>query len=60
MDAVKRNDEVGSCTCVIVTLDKDAAVITTVNLGDSGYMILRKDDSIKDSPLSILYESKEQ
>ena len=60
MDAVKRNDEVGSCTCVIVTLDKDAAVISTVNLGDSGYMILRKDDSIKDSPLSILYESKEQ
>lgn len=43
VDAVARNDEVGSCTCVIVTLDKVAKVISTVNLGDSGYMILRKD-----------------
>lgn len=27
VDAVTRNDEVGSCTCCIVTLDKDAKVI---------------------------------
>lgn len=27
VDAVNRNDEVGSCTCVIVTLDKDASII---------------------------------
>ena len=60
VDAVTRNDEVGSCTCVIVTLDKEAEVIQTVNLGDSGYMILRKDQTQKGDPLSIIYESKEQ
>jgi hypothetical protein len=27
VDAVSRNDEIGSCTCCIVTLDKEAAVI---------------------------------
>ena len=42
VDAVKMNQEVGSCTCVILTLDKQSPVISTVNLGDSGYMILRK------------------
>ena len=57
MDAVKENQEVGSCTCVILTLDTEAPVIQTVNLGDSGYMILRK-ESMKDD-LSIEYESKE-
>jgi len=59
VDAVQRNDEVGSCTCVIVTLDKDAKVIQTVNLGDSGYMILRKDPNLKDNSLNIVFESKE-
>ena len=56
VDAVKKNQEVGSCTCVIVTLDKESPVISTVNLGDSGYMILRK---MKDD-LDIQFESKEQ
>jgi len=27
VDAVQKNDEIGSCTCVIVTLDKEASVI---------------------------------
>lgn len=58
VDAVKENQEVGSCTCVILTLDTEAPVIQTVNLGDSGYMILRK-EATKDD-LSIEYESKEQ
>ena len=47
VDAVKQNTEIGSCTCVIVTLDAQSPVIQTVNLGDSGYMILRR-ESMKD------------
>ena len=58
VDAVAQNQEIGSCTCVIVTLDVKAPVIQTVNLGDSGYMILRK-EAMKDD-LVIEYESKEQ
>jgi serine/threonine protein phosphatase PrpC len=58
VDAVKQNTEIGSCTCVIVTLDAQSPVIHTVNLGDSGYMILRR-ESMKDE-LKIAYESKEQ
>lgn len=57
VDSVKQNKEIGSCTCVVVTLDHKAPVISTVNLGDSGYMILRK-ESMKDE-LTIEYESKE-
>ena len=45
IDAVRENRETGSCTCVIATLDEKAAVMQTVNLGDSGYMILRQDES---------------
>jgi protein phosphatase PTC7 len=41
VDAMKQNTEIGSCTCVIVTLDAQSPVIQTVNLGDSGYMISR-------------------
>ena len=45
VDAVSRNDEIGSCTVCIVTLDEKAKVIMTANLGDSGYMLLRQDES---------------
>ena len=41
VDAVDQNDEIGSCTCCIVNLDEAAGVLTTANLGDSGYMVLR-------------------
>lgn len=41
VDAVKDNRETGSCTCVIVTLDQRESIISTVNLGDSGYIIVR-------------------
>jgi len=43
VDAVKNNKETGSATCVICTLDKVVPVVYTANLGDSGYMILRRD-----------------
>ena len=42
MDAVYANKETGSSTCVIVTLDKQRPLLTTCNLGDSGYLLLRK------------------
>ena len=42
VEAVHKNDEIGSCTCCIVTLDEKAKVIMTANLGDSGYMLLRQ------------------
>ena len=42
IDAVKNNKETGSSTCVVCTLDRVAPVIYTANLGDSGYMLLRK------------------
>ena len=32
----------GSSTCVIASLDKEAPVLYTSNLGDSGYLLLRK------------------
>lgn len=48
VDAVRMNDEIGSCTCVVIVLDEKAAVISTCNLGDSGYMLLRKDKEEKE------------
>ena len=60
VDSVKANDEVGSCTCVLMVLDEQAAVLSTCNLGDSGYMVLRRDETRKEGEeLYIYYESKE-
>ena len=56
VDAVRMNQEIGSCTCVVVVLDEKASVISTCNLGDSGYMLLRKEDD----KMNTIYESKEQ
>lgn len=58
IDSVKKNKEIGSCTCCIVTLDHSDQLISSVNLGDSGYMILRRD--LITGKLAIFYESKEQ
>ena len=61
IDAVARNDEIGSCTCCIVNLDLNSPVLTTANLGDSGYMLLRNETTNSShEELSIFYESKEQ
>jgi serine/threonine protein phosphatase PrpC len=43
IDAVYDNNEVGSCTCVLATLDEKAPILYTANLGDSGYLLLRKE-----------------
>ncbi len=56
IEAVNDNREIGSCTCVLATLDEKAPLLYTANLGDSGYLLLRKEglDLIK------LHRSKEQ
>ena len=41
-DAVYDNRETGSCTVVISVLDEELPLLYTANLGDSGYMLLRK------------------
>lgn len=56
IDAVSDNREIGSCTCVLATLDEKAPIIYTANLGDSGYMLLRKEGI----DLVQLFRSKEQ
>ena len=41
-DAANMTKETGSSTCVIASMDKEEPVIYTSNLGDSGYLLLRK------------------
>ena len=57
VEACKQNKEIGSCTACLVSLDEKASVLTTANLGDSGYMILRQVPGKQ--KLDIFYESKE-
>lgn len=42
IEACSQNNEVGSSTCVIATIDLEKPLLRTCNLGDSGYMLLRK------------------
>jgi protein phosphatase PTC7 len=37
------NKEIGSTTCVILTLDEDEPILRTSYIGDSGYVIYRKE-----------------
>ena len=68
VDAVKLNDETGSCTCCLLVLDEEANLIQSCNLGDSGYMILRGEKGLvglggadpNAKELMINFESKEQ
>lgn len=45
IEAAEQATETGSSTCVIASLDKEAPVLYTSNLGDSGYLIVRKSGS---------------
>ena len=56
IDAVEDTRETGSSTCVIASLDLDLPRVYTCNLGDSGYLWLRKSGF----DLVSLYRSKEQ
>lgn len=50
------NREIGSCTCVVAALNEDKPVLYTANLGDSGYLLLRKEGI----DLISKYRTKEQ
>ncbi len=55
IEAVHSNHETGSCTCVLATLDEKVPLLYTANLGDSGYMLLRKEGL----DLITIFRSKE-
>ena len=42
VESVETNRETGSSTCVVVSLERDNPILHTANLGDSGYLLLRK------------------
>ncbi len=43
IEAVGENREIGSCTCVMANLDEEQPLLYTANIGDSGYLLLRKE-----------------
>ena len=55
-DACSDTNEIGSSTAVVLTLDQDKPNLKTYNLGDSGYMLLRKSGF----DLIEIYKTKEQ
>lgn len=56
IEAGADNNETGSSTCVVASLDKYKNHIYTANLGDSGFLLLRK----QGFDLVSLFRSKEQ
>lgn len=56
IEACDKNKETGSSTCVVATLDKYAPLLYTANLGDSGYLLLRKSGL----DLISIFRTKEQ
>ena len=61
VDAVNLNNrEIGSCTAVVLVLDDKSPVLSSCNLGDSGYMILRRKETAEEGEtLNIEYQTKE-
>jgi protein phosphatase PTC7 len=57
VEAAQLATETGSSTCVIASLDKEAPILYTSNLGDSGYILMRVADG-KD--VISVFRSKEQ
>ena len=55
-DAVAESHQTGSCTCTIASLEREEATLHTCNLGDSGYLLVRKSGL----DLVSLFRSKEQ
>ena len=61
VDACNMNREIGSSTAVVLVLDEKAPILSSCNLGDSGYMLLRKEETAEEGEkLNIVYETKEQ
>ena len=56
IDSCEETRERGSSTCVMAALAKEDAILRTVNLGDSGFLLLRKNGL----DLISIFRSKEQ
>lgn len=56
VEAAELTTETGSSTCVIASLDKEAPILYTSNLGDSGYLLVR----VTDKDVVSIFRSKEQ
>lgn len=56
IEASTENREIGSSTCVLASLDESAPLLYTANIGDSGYLLLRKEGL----DLISKFRSKEQ
>jgi protein phosphatase PTC7 len=59
IESVRQTKAVGTCTYVMAWMDPKENMIEALNLGDSGYMIVRppKDDN---KSFDLLFRSKEQ
>ena len=55
IDAVEETRVTGSATAVVVSIDREEALVHTANLGDSGYLLLRKNGM----DLISIFRSKE-
>ena len=58
VEAGELTKETGSSTCVIASMDKEAPILYTSNLGDSGYLLVRKEKEGDD--LVTVFRSTEQ
>jgi hypothetical protein len=58
IEAVKRNNNMGSSTAVLARLDGDNLMKTT-NLGDSGYVIFTAEQDDRGVKLNKVFRSKE-
>ena len=57
IEAVNNNKETGTSTLVLLTIDPKTNELVTSNIGDSGFIVLRKD---KNGDYKKLYRSEEQ
>eukprot|EP01017_Pseudomicrothorax_dubius_P022814 TRINITY_DN24620_c0_g1_i1.p1 TRINITY_DN24620_c0_g1~~TRINITY_DN24620_c0_g1_i1.p1 ORF type:complete len:292 (-),score=54.04 TRINITY_DN24620_c0_g1_i1:109-984(-) len=56
--AAQRTKNMGSSTCVVLIIDEKEAILRTSYIGDSGYLILRKEGEGNDA-LRVLFQSEE-
>ena len=60
IDAVSMNQETGTSTSIILTIDDKKPILYSCNIGDSGFMILRKVKTSHGNNLKVVFQSKEQ
>ena len=60
VDAVSLNQEQGTSTSLILTIDESKPILYASNIGDSSFMILRKIKKSHGTNLRVVFQSKEQ